>query len=534
MGRLLLPQQPPHLGLFFDRINTTLILFKHMTSCENHTQNIALLYSCMSGKTMKSQLSIKDTTFVFTGKFDLDRASLERKVTSLGGRVAKSVTTKIDVLVAGEKAGSKYNKAIQLNIPIIDSEQLNILLSGKPITMGKDPAEEEELKNSLQEIFGDIRSLLQRPPSHTNWQKILSFVQHCKEEDLETMCNYINAYMSHWDALIAQDQFNHELRPTDLRTLYQDPLHLASHHNIEPEFRETPESWIGELSSGTPSPKFQLIRLLDLRDSKLSAKSIDAILQHPNLTDVSTLLLSEKKNLSKTLIKTLCTHDNTAALKEIVIGQLRPQDAESFEKLGEPRQMRTLNICDFRGNYPSIYPLLHSPMFQTITTLKLPAASNYDWLTLCYLDKHPALFPNLDTLVFGSTTYRSVDMFAESFKNDTLTRVNTINTGFLCFQYGKKEDRNQWRVFSNLRLPESIHTLDLSGLRLNVRAYNQYGTLDTDIYNTQLKHMTRDFFGTLTRGRIMQHIKTVKLGVHGMVPEVIEKFLLNAPDVTRV
>ena len=59
-------------------------------------------------------------SFVFTGRFQEARELLENKVLAGGGRVTGSVSASTDYLVAGDKPGSKVNKARILNVEIID------------------------------------------------------------------------------------------------------------------------------------------------------------------------------------------------------------------------------------------------------------------------------------------------------------------------------------------------------------------------------------------------------------------------------
>lgn len=68
--------------------------------------------------------------WVLTGTLTgFTRPELKQKLQSLGAKVAGSVSSKTDCLVAGLQAGSKLTKAQALNIRIVDEDELNRLLT---------------------------------------------------------------------------------------------------------------------------------------------------------------------------------------------------------------------------------------------------------------------------------------------------------------------------------------------------------------------------------------------------------------------
>ena len=72
-------------------------------------------------------------TFVVTGTLPVfSRDEAHEFIKAHGGKVAGSVSSKTSYLVAGESAGSKLDKAQQLNIPIIGEEELRRLASETP------------------------------------------------------------------------------------------------------------------------------------------------------------------------------------------------------------------------------------------------------------------------------------------------------------------------------------------------------------------------------------------------------------------
>ena len=67
-------------------------------------------------------------SFVFTGGFDGGKAAWEAKVLALGGTVSGSVGKTTNFVVVGTDAGSKEEKAKQLGIKMISSNELEKML----------------------------------------------------------------------------------------------------------------------------------------------------------------------------------------------------------------------------------------------------------------------------------------------------------------------------------------------------------------------------------------------------------------------
>lgn len=67
--------------------------------------------------------------FVFTGTLDgLTREEATELVTARGGSVSSSVSSKTDYVVAGASPGSKYDRARELGVPILDEREFRALL----------------------------------------------------------------------------------------------------------------------------------------------------------------------------------------------------------------------------------------------------------------------------------------------------------------------------------------------------------------------------------------------------------------------
>ena len=69
-------------------------------------------------------------TFVLTGTLPtLKRDEAKDLIEAAGGKVSGSVSKKTNYVVAGEEAGSKLEKAIELGVAVIDEAQLKKLLA---------------------------------------------------------------------------------------------------------------------------------------------------------------------------------------------------------------------------------------------------------------------------------------------------------------------------------------------------------------------------------------------------------------------
>jgi len=72
---------------------------------------------------------LKDKTFVFTGELkSMTRNEASAKIEELGGKETSSVSKKTSFVVVGDNPGSKYQKALELGVRILNEEQfLNLI-----------------------------------------------------------------------------------------------------------------------------------------------------------------------------------------------------------------------------------------------------------------------------------------------------------------------------------------------------------------------------------------------------------------------
>jgi DNA ligase (NAD+) len=72
--------------------------------------------------------SLLGLTFCLTGALSRPRKEVELQIKSVGGKTTTSVSGKLDYLVAGENAGSKFDKANRLSVKVLTEQELNDMI----------------------------------------------------------------------------------------------------------------------------------------------------------------------------------------------------------------------------------------------------------------------------------------------------------------------------------------------------------------------------------------------------------------------
>lgn len=91
-------------------------------------------------------IEVSGKKVVVTGTFSEQRSILESKLAELGAEVNSGVSSKTQLLFAGEKAGSKLAKAEELGIPIYGEAELMELLGGSSLKPKSESAKAESAK----------------------------------------------------------------------------------------------------------------------------------------------------------------------------------------------------------------------------------------------------------------------------------------------------------------------------------------------------------------------------------------------------
>jgi len=111
------------------RISQAIIEFFAIESNKHLIKSLEDSGVYMKAEKKRRSAQLTGLTFVLTGTLPtLSREDAKARIEGAGGKVSGSVSKKTNYVVAGEEAGSKLEKARDLNIPVIDEDGLLTLL----------------------------------------------------------------------------------------------------------------------------------------------------------------------------------------------------------------------------------------------------------------------------------------------------------------------------------------------------------------------------------------------------------------------
>ena len=97
---------------------------ERVQECLKRLKDAGLQWVAESSESLEVSDSIfMDKTFVLTGSLStMTRSEASEKIKERGGNVSSSVSRKTDYLIAGESPGAKYDRAVELDIPILTED----------------------------------------------------------------------------------------------------------------------------------------------------------------------------------------------------------------------------------------------------------------------------------------------------------------------------------------------------------------------------------------------------------------------------
>ena len=114
-----------------EKIANTVWEFFHNNANIELVDELLSLGVSPQGATEKSSNKLEGKTFVLTGTLStMTRDEASEKIKMNGGKVSSSVSKKTSFVIAGENAGSKYEKAVNLGVIILTEQEFLSMIGG--------------------------------------------------------------------------------------------------------------------------------------------------------------------------------------------------------------------------------------------------------------------------------------------------------------------------------------------------------------------------------------------------------------------
>ncbi len=461
------------------------------------------------------QVDLKGSIFVITGKLTkMTRYEAESAIQKVGGKTGKSVTKKTSYLIVGERPSSKYTKAKNMGIPILTEDDFKALIAGKTVEVEEVGAAGDR---SVDELLGEVRGAMQGPPTSKMWHELVGLLDACRAEDVGVLTEYIDSYIARWTAesMAKQVGSSVHIEEEDHRRHW---YYYYYRRGVQGELRVAPQDWVGQMQQGVDSPKFKIVRALELTDSKMTSTAVTKVINHPALEHLETLELPERLAPSKTLIKTLCNHPTISHLK---IGKVDEKTAPGFEEYGKEQGL--LTILDLTNLDPAyklrteaeICAFLKVPYFSTVASLYLAGGRHYDNYILNQMTNHNVL-PNVDHIHCGHG-YSSPQFFATVLASSWATKkLKRLGAKELFFH---KERERHWAEMFDTSFGGQLEVLDLSG---TVAAWN------VEKGDQKIAAMFKTY---LPEANLLESVDTLILG-KWKTDELVEKLAETHPELT--
>ena len=142
------------------------------------------------------KLELNGAVCVLTGRMkSMTKAEATQRLRAAGARVTSSVSAKTDFVVVAEQWTNVHTSAKAMGLPVLSEAQLAALLDNQEIDV---EAPGESADRSINELLGEVRSIMQGTPNTEMWHALIKVLDACQERDVHLLTEYIDGYIARW------------------------------------------------------------------------------------------------------------------------------------------------------------------------------------------------------------------------------------------------------------------------------------------------------------------------------------------------
>lgn len=268
----------------------------------------------------------KGKTFVIVGRLEtMTRDEAWLKIMQLGGYTSKTPRPSSDVFVMGTStSAAREAKARALNKKMLTEQEFLDAIA-------RLETEHQETREvvPVSDAIGEFRALFDGPPTQEVWAQLCALLDSCAPERLEDVVGYVEAQLARWPA-----GMDRAVAP--IPSMWLDALGQAG------ELRVSGYGWQQALLRGESSPKYRLLRALDLRGyPSINGTVASKITTNPSLSGLRALDVGRGNDkLTQTFYKKLFASEHLPALEQLTIRKLDARIAAAIA--AQPTTLTTL------------------------------------------------------------------------------------------------------------------------------------------------------------------------------------------------
>ncbi len=261
------------------------------------------------------RIELEGTTFCVAGRFknNARKERIQARLEEGGGRVLKSMGQRVQVLVYGAGHYVELEQAQERGLPVLHRRELQALLREGFVEVDFEPPSMPAGARPLDLLFGNVRSLLAKPPDGDTWDLLTLYLDQCDPGHVGDLADYIHGHTERW--------------PT-------------------PALRScvAPRGWTRAMLRGETSPAARAVRRVDLHGADAGLRGIKKLLECEDLRHITSLDLSTRKKPPKAALTVLAKSAHMPRLEELVLGPLDAGAAAGLDAGHPATNLTTLGL----------------------------------------------------------------------------------------------------------------------------------------------------------------------------------------------
>lgn len=243
----------------------------------------------------------------------------------------------------------------------------------------------------LNQALAACRAFTYDEPNHQTWTKICHVLDQCSHDTQPLIIDYVRSHTDHWPL------------PTN-------PFHIQiSNEPVELIPGEAPPHWRTQIIRGEDSPKFQVLKILNLSNHELGWKKDPCKILQCSLTNLQVLILQNNPLIPDHFYQQLLESNALPNLTHLDLSSWRKTMFLCADPFNPPEiRLTSLTHLNLSNNFfeseKTLLNIIQSPAFHNLKSLNLQGIS---------IDQNPNLQLSQTALDALSTAFKSMPKLEE-------------------------------------------------------------------------------------------------------------------------